>query len=67
MGSFSVEFYSKNSTVTVYQIVDTQGRVIVKKELSISEGLNSYSLDHDLGVGLYFLEIDNQQIKIIVQ
>ena len=67
MGSFSVEFYSKNSTVTVYQIVDTQGRVIVKKELSISEGLNSYNLDHDLGVGLYFLEIDNQQIKIIVQ
>ncbi len=66
-GSFSVEFYSKNSTVKVYQIVDTQGRVIVKKELSISEGLNSYSLDHDLGVGLYFLEIDNQQIKIIVQ
>ena len=66
-GSFSVEFYSKNSTVKVYQIVDTQGRVIVKKELSISEGLNSYSLDHDLSVGLYFLEIDNQQIKIIVQ
>ena len=62
-GNFKLEFYSNNSSIKEYQIIDTQGRLIVNDNLMTAVGLNTFKLDYDLNIGLYFLEIDNKQVK----
>lgn len=65
-GKFIFELYSNTSEINYCKIIDLQGRQLLTKSLNLTEGFNTFSFDYTLSKGVYFLEVEQEKIKVIV-
>lgn len=66
-GSFTLQLIGLKTAVQDYKIIDIQGKIVKIESLTIFKGVNNFDIDNNLNSGLYFIEIGNKRIKVIVQ
>ena len=66
-GVFTLQIVGLQSSTTDYTITDVQGKIVVKETINVMKGMNTIEVDKAIQSGFYFVEVDKQRIKIIVQ
>ena len=66
-GSFTLQVVGTATSNMEYKIIDIQGKTISAERANLVKGLNNFEINKNFKAGLYFIEIANERIKIIVQ
>ena len=63
-----IEWQASDSGEASFYFIDTNGREITQKNIAQVKGKNTYSFStSNLSKGLYFIQLNNQQTKLVVE
>jgi hypothetical protein len=63
-----IEWQASDNGEASFFIIDTNGREITQKNIAQVKGKNTYSFTtSNLSKGLYFIQLNNQQTKLVVE